>query len=129
MDESEHQLWIESLFLFAMVWSVGATGDREGRTAFDVFFRQVAAGQVPPGMEDYLPADRPRLLAPIMPADNTVYDYTFDKKSGKWILWSSTLGEVSPSGSSFIPLFSDLSLSLLKVSMVIDSSQMSSVDG
>ncbi len=38
-DDSAIQLWVESLFVFSVVWSVGATGDTEGREAFDTFFR------------------------------------------------------------------------------------------
>lgn len=41
-DDSAVQLWVESLFVFSVVWSVGATGDTDGREAFDTFFRQVA---------------------------------------------------------------------------------------
>ena len=41
MDDSVIQLWVESLFVFSVVWSVGATGDTEGREAFDAFFRCV----------------------------------------------------------------------------------------
>lgn len=38
-DDSAIQLWVESVFVFSVVWSVGATGDTEGREAFDTFFR------------------------------------------------------------------------------------------
>ena len=38
-DDSAVQFWVESLFVFSVVWSVGATGDTEGREAFDTFFR------------------------------------------------------------------------------------------
>ena len=41
MDDSVTQLWVESLFVFSVVWSVGATGDTDGREAFDAFFRCV----------------------------------------------------------------------------------------
>ena len=42
-DDSTVQLWVESLFVFSMVWSVGATGDTDGREAFDTFFRYTTA--------------------------------------------------------------------------------------
>ena len=35
---------IEGIFVFAVIWSVGATGDTDGRTAFDGFFRTLLAG-------------------------------------------------------------------------------------
>ena len=39
LDEATKAMQLEGLFLFAMVWSVGATCDAAGRTQFDHFFR------------------------------------------------------------------------------------------
>ena len=38
-EDATIQLWVESLFVFSVVWGTGATGDTEGRQAFNVFFR------------------------------------------------------------------------------------------
>lgn len=38
-EDATTQLWVESLFVFSVVWGVGATGDTDGRQAFDTFFR------------------------------------------------------------------------------------------
>ena len=38
---------LQGLFLFAMVWGVGATVDESGREKFDAFFKQLMAKQVP----------------------------------------------------------------------------------
>ena len=35
---------LEGIFTFALIWSVGATGDTDGRAAFDVFFKTLLAG-------------------------------------------------------------------------------------
>ncbi len=41
------QQLVEGLFLFALVWSLGATGDVAGRAAFDAFLRNLLMGSVP----------------------------------------------------------------------------------
>jgi hypothetical protein len=39
LDEASKAMQLEGLFLFSMVWSVGATCEAAGRAAFDKFFR------------------------------------------------------------------------------------------
>jgi dynein heavy chain len=39
LDEAAKAMQLEGLFLFAVVWSVGATCDAAGRDKFDNFFR------------------------------------------------------------------------------------------
>ena len=41
---SQLQLALPSFLLFATTWSVGATCDKAGRAAFDVFLKSKAAG-------------------------------------------------------------------------------------
>ena len=35
---------LEGIFTFALIWSVGATGDTDGRAAFDAFFKTLLTG-------------------------------------------------------------------------------------
>lgn len=49
MDETSRMQLVEGLFLFSMVWAVGATGDGESRAKFDTFFRTLSMGGLPPG--------------------------------------------------------------------------------
>ncbi|DBA76763.1 TPA: hypothetical protein ACH3X2_008790 [Trebouxia sp. C0005] len=101
-DDSAIQLWVESLFVFSVVWSVGATGDTEGREAFDTFFRQVMYGSSPAGFEEYIPKNHPRLTAAMMPDSSSVYSFTFNKDKSEWQSWSDTLSPaVIPPGSDF----------------------------
>lgn len=39
LDEAAKAMQLEGLFLFALVWSVGATCDAAGQAEFDHFFR------------------------------------------------------------------------------------------
>lgn len=47
-DASKIQL-MEGAFLFAIMWSVGATGDSAGRKRFNEFFRTLSMGGTPEG--------------------------------------------------------------------------------
>jgi dynein heavy chain len=97
LDEAAKAMQLEGLFLFALVWSTGASCDAAGRAKFDRFFRSVsqgtlsrapastqlspsyhtawslcscrvlAAGGVPEGYEAHVPAKRPLLTAPPIP--------------------------------------------------------------
>lgn len=42
LDEATKAKHLEGLFLFALVWSTGATCDSAGRIKFDKFFRYIA---------------------------------------------------------------------------------------
>lgn len=37
-------LWLQGLFLFSLVWTVGGTITGESRKKFDVFFRDLISG-------------------------------------------------------------------------------------
>ncbi|TPX58491.1 hypothetical protein PhCBS80983_g03079 [Powellomyces hirtus] len=65
---------IEPFFVFAFVWSVGATTDRDGRQKFDLWMRA--------RMHD-------REMAMPVPGQGLVYDYIFDQERGGWIDWMS----------------------------------------
>ena len=43
--------WIENLFLFSLIWSVGGVIDGPSRPKFDAFFRQICSGKAPRGYE------------------------------------------------------------------------------
>jgi len=82
-DESNvklHEGWIRSCFYFCLVWSVGATINRDGRVKFDLFVKQQA-----------LESDKAKLDISF-PEEGTVYDYLFEKKGkGKWLKWMQTI--------------------------------------
>lgn len=65
------------IFIFSLVWSVGATVDQEGRVKFDAFLRGKIRAS---GNNSYAP-----------PEKGTVYDYCFDVKTGAWYGWMDTI--------------------------------------
>ncbi|KAJ3159379.1 Dynein heavy chain 1, axonemal [Geranomyces michiganensis] len=63
---------LEPFFFFALVWSVGATTDRDGRAKFDSWMRSKLQ-QRPPSLP--------------IPQNGLVYDYIYDQEKGGWIDW------------------------------------------
>jgi dynein heavy chain len=63
---------IDALFLFALIWSVGATVNDDGRKVFDAFLRtELFANKFPWPL----------------PKSGMVYDYLFVMDAKKWIPW------------------------------------------
>lgn len=85
LEDRETSSWLQGVFLFSFVWSVGASVDQAGRKLFDKLTRELVDGGmtedmraklalvelVPPPMRDY---DVP------FPREATVYDYRFVKE-------------------------------------------------
>ena len=69
---------IEPLFIFSLIWSIGATCNLEGRKVFDIWIRDKMKGLA---------------SSAIIPAQSTVYDYFFDKETQSWINWMNTIPE------------------------------------
>lgn len=45
---------IQSLFLFAVVWTIGGNTDDEGRKRFDTILRKLIINDAPPEMQQYV---------------------------------------------------------------------------
>ncbi|XP_028914074.1 dynein heavy chain 3, axonemal isoform X2 [Ornithorhynchus anatinus] len=79
-------LWLQGLFLFAVVWTVGGTINSDSRKKFDVFFRNLLLG-----MDDSNPRPKSVKLTKnnIFPERGSVYDFYFLKhSSGQWNTWT-----------------------------------------
>ena len=74
-------LWVENIFLFSLVWSVGGALDGASRPKFDEFLRAAAAGRPPRGYDKVDGAfGEAAPWAKFMPEGAaTVYDYVFEK--------------------------------------------------
>lgn len=66
--------WLQSSFLFSMVWSVGACVDTDSRVKFDAFFKDLMAGKIE---EHPIPSLVGKIEAPI-PNEGLIYDYLFE---------------------------------------------------
>ncbi|KAL8585021.1 Dynein heavy chain 3, axonemal [Nucella lapillus] len=78
-------LWLQGLFLFAMVWTVGGSIKEDSKSAFDQFFRTLISG-----INDAHPKPKSSKItkANAFPERGTVFDYCFLKKaSGHWVYW------------------------------------------
>jgi len=77
-DDAENTLaniiaHIEPIFIMALVWSVGATTDRDGRQKFSAYLRLMM---------------REAGLKELPPAEGLVYDYVYDYTNAqKWLPW------------------------------------------
>jgi dynein heavy chain len=77
-------VWLQCIFLFSAVWSLGGTIDGDSRKKFDGFFRKL----VEDNSSGSVRIDKP------IPGSGFIYDYVFqkDKKfGGTWKLWVETI--------------------------------------
>ena len=104
MGKDKKKIWIDSIFVFSLIWSIGCTGDDDGRKHFEEFFRQLATGHTPEGYEIYILCESESLFVDLMPTDDgaTLYDYVFDKGLSKWMLWTDLIVPVEiPESANF----------------------------
>ncbi|TNJ29738.1 IAD-1alpha dynein heavy chain [Giardia muris] len=97
---------VEALFIFALVWSVGALVHEQDRTAFDMFLRELSGLPVKFGV-----GVQETVLASHLPGGaitasagstlgaqqaSTLYDFYFDVKNGCWRPWSQFVRPYTP---------------------------------
>ncbi|XP_044073688.1 dynein axonemal heavy chain 7 isoform X2 [Siniperca chuatsi] len=97
MNEKDICSWLEGIFVFCLVWSVGASCDDSGRVKFDAVVREVLNGplseetQARHGILATVEAP-PKQLAVPLPTEGIVYQYRFIKEGpGRWELWTDEL--------------------------------------
>ncbi|XP_062820321.1 dynein axonemal heavy chain 3 [Anolis carolinensis] len=86
MSSQQITLWLQGLFLFALVWTIGGTLNAESRKKFDHFYRNLLMG-----MDDENPRPKSVKLTKnnIFPERGSVYDFYFHKQaSGQWNMWT-----------------------------------------
>jgi dynein heavy chain len=91
--------WIESMFVFSVIWSIGASTDADGRAKFSQFLRDTTTGKP---HDDILSFDREKFAARRLKAafpvpddrkeeTKDVYEFMYNRKSstGQWVNWMS----------------------------------------
>ncbi|XP_053363484.1 dynein axonemal heavy chain 7-like [Clarias gariepinus] len=97
LSEKDMCSWLECIFVFCLVWSVGASCTEPGRVKFNALVRELLTGALSKktrdthGILEQVEAPSKQLTVPL-PAEGSVYDYYFIKKgAGKWELWVTQL--------------------------------------
>lgn len=68
------QVWVQSLFLFALVWSVGANTDEEGRATFDHTLRKLLINDPPADLKPYIKVSTTHWILMLCKAPRHVHD-------------------------------------------------------
>ncbi|XP_069052852.1 dynein axonemal heavy chain 7 isoform X2 [Lepisosteus oculatus] len=97
MNERDICSWLEGIFVFSLVWSVGASCVEEGRQKFDKLVREVLEGPLSEEtrtrfgiLEHVEPPAKPLTVS--LPTEGTLYEYKFIKQGvGRWELWTEEL--------------------------------------
>ncbi|NXN32332.1 DYH3 protein, partial [Nycticryphes semicollaris] len=86
MSSQHIALWLQGLFLFALVWTVGGIIDADSRKKFDMFYRNLLMGV---NDENPRPKSVKLTRSNIFPEKGSVYDFYFYKHgSGQWNMWT-----------------------------------------
>lgn len=90
--------WLECIFMFALTWSICATGDADSRNKMDAFVQELLQGEMSEQMRQ-MSGCQFATKAPIrpyslpIPSDESIYKYRFvpAEGGGSWELWADDL--------------------------------------
>ncbi|XP_024258908.2 dynein axonemal heavy chain 7 isoform X2 [Oncorhynchus tshawytscha] len=102
MNERDICSWLEGIFIFCLVWSVGASCTESGRVKFDSLVREMMEGALSEetrarhGILEHVESPAKQLTVPL-PTEGTLYEYRFIKEGpGRWELWTDELKMAPP---------------------------------
>uniref|UniRef100_A0A3Q2QRM0 Dynein axonemal heavy chain 7 n=1 Tax=Fundulus heteroclitus TaxID=8078 RepID=A0A3Q2QRM0_FUNHE len=88
MSSEQIAMWLQGLFLFSLVWSLGGTITGDSRKKFDVFLRNLLMGMY----EEHPRPKSVKLKKNNIFPERTVYDYYFHKDGhGQWNSWADSI--------------------------------------
>ncbi|XP_066541990.1 dynein axonemal heavy chain 7 isoform X2 [Hoplias malabaricus] len=97
MSERDICSWLEGIFVFSLVWSVGASCSEPGRLKFDGLLRELLTSALSQetrerhGILEHVEPPTKQLTVPL-PSEGTLYQYRFIKEGpGRWELWTEEL--------------------------------------
>lgn len=102
LSEEQAEAYLEGVFLFSLVWSVGASTGSKGRLAFDSLLKEITTGPLSEETRDKFrileKLDAPsRPCRCPFPSDETAYDYRFVKEGmGRWEQWHEQIKNPEP---------------------------------
>ncbi|KAL2299010.1 hypothetical protein Nmel_014623 [Mimus melanotis] len=86
MSAQQITSWLQALFLFALVWTIGGIIDANSRRKFDSFYRNLLNGM---NEENPRPKNVKLNKNNIFPEKGSVYDFYFNKRGhGQWTMWT-----------------------------------------
>uniref|UniRef100_A0A8B9LGD7 Dynein, axonemal, heavy chain 7 n=1 Tax=Astyanax mexicanus TaxID=7994 RepID=A0A8B9LGD7_ASTMX len=102
MSERDICSWLEGIFIFSLVWSVGGSCLEAGRLKFDGLLREVLTAGLSEetrqryGILEHVKPPTKQLTVPL-PTEGTLYQYHFIKEGpGRWELWTEELKQAPP---------------------------------
>ncbi|XP_061175178.1 dynein axonemal heavy chain 3-like [Saccostrea echinata] len=89
LSNQQITLWMQGMFLFSLIWTVGGTMDGDSRKKFDSYFRNIVSGTDP---DHPKPKSCKISKSNMIPERATIFDFCFEKKaSGNWCDWMDTI--------------------------------------
>ncbi|XP_033740540.1 dynein heavy chain 3, axonemal-like isoform X1 [Pecten maximus] len=93
LSNQQITLWLQGLFVFSLIWTVGGTITGDSRKKFDQYFRNILSGT---DTEHPKPKSIKITKSNMIPEKATIYDFSFEKKGGgNWIDWLDTIDRAS----------------------------------
>lgn len=90
MPPAQASLWLQSHFIFSVIWSMGGNTDEAGRARFNTLFRGVLTNSVPEELALWATGTYTKVQS-LPPDTRSVYDFLFDKEKGKWEFWLNSI--------------------------------------
>ncbi|KAG0598749.1 hypothetical protein M758_12G097900 [Ceratodon purpureus] len=100
-DDKTKIAWVDCIFLFSLVWTIGACTETAERPKFDNLLKKMLANMPPPEYAQWIETNARKVSAPF-PDGKSVYDTMFSKMKGKWGLWTDLVDDTMvPFDSNF----------------------------